>query len=268
MSREVDRELNPQRRRFLGAAAGAVAGGAGGVGAAAIGALTAASPERADAAPRTEPVSDRHRWGMFVDTAKCADGCTACVDACDQENGLNLQAKPLGDDKAKWQNQRAVWIRKVKLQDKTSGHVTNLPLMCQHCEHPPCVDVCPTGASFKRADGIVMVDRHTCIGCRYCMMACPYKARSFIHEEVDQKLTRAPRGMGCVESCNLCAHRLDNGQTSTACADACAAEGHHAIVFGDLKDPNSPVRQAMAKQPSRQIREDLELNTGVRYAGV
>jgi molybdopterin-containing oxidoreductase family iron-sulfur binding subunit len=113
-----------------------------------------------------------------------------------------------------------------------------------------------------------MVDRHTCIGCRYCMMACPYKARSFIHEQVEEKLTRAPRGMGCVESCNLCAHRLDEGQTTTACAEACAAEGHNAIVFGDLKDPTSALRQAMAKQSTRQIREDLALNTGVRYAGL
>jgi len=66
------------------------------------------------------------------------------------------------------------------------------------------------GASFRRADGIVMVDRHICIGCRYCMMACPYKARSFIHEAVEDKLTLAPRGKGCVESCNFCVHRLDN----------------------------------------------------------
>jgi molybdopterin-containing oxidoreductase family iron-sulfur binding subunit len=267
MSREND-HVNQQRRKFLGAAAGAAAGTAGGVGAVALGALSTAASNTAEAAPRTDPVSDRHRWGILVDTSKCADGCTACVDACDQENGLNLQSVPLGDDEAKWQNQRAVWIRKVKLQDNATGHVTNLPLMCQHCEHPPCVNVCPTGASFKRADGIVMVDRHTCIGCRYCMMACPYKARSFIHEQVEEKLTRAPRGKGCVESCNLCAHRVDEGQTTTACAEACAAEGHNAIIFGDLKDPTGALRQAMAKQSTRQIREDLALNTGVRYAGL
>jgi molybdopterin-containing oxidoreductase family iron-sulfur binding subunit len=141
-------------------------------------------------------------------------------------------------------------------------------MMCQHCEHPPCVDVCPTGASFKRADGIVLVDRHTCIGCRYCMMACPYKARSFIHEVVDAKLTRTPRGKGCVESCNLCVHRRDSGESSTACADACAAEGHNAILFGDLKDPEGPLSKALAALPSRQIRADLDLNTGVRYSGV
>jgi molybdopterin-containing oxidoreductase family iron-sulfur binding subunit len=252
-------DVDHERRRFLGTAAGASA-------------VTVAPGvllhTLASAAPRTEPVTDTHRWGMLIDTAKCASDCSACVEACDRENGLNLQSEPLGEDLAKWQNQRATWIRKVQVQDNASGIVTNLPLMCQHCEHPPCVDVCPTGASFKRADGIVMVDRHICIGCRYCMMACPYKARSFIHEQVDHKLTRAPRGKGCVESCNLCVHRLDAGDISTACTEACATEGHHAIVFGDLNDENGPLRQALRAQPNRQIREDLELNTGIRYAGV
>lgn len=251
---------NQERRTFLGAAVG--------LSAATVAPGMILHTAAASAAPRTDPVTDVHRWGLLVDTSKCADGCTACVDACDRENGLNLQSPPPGEAALKWQNQRATWIRKVKLQDNLSGQIVNLPLMCQHCEHPPCVDVCPTGASFKRADGIVMVDRHTCIGCRYCMMACPYKARSFIHEQVEQKLTRAPRGKGCVESCNLCAHRLDAGDISTACAEACSSEGHQALVFGDLKDPSGPLRQALAKQPTRQIRQDLGLNTGVRYAGI
>ena len=259
MNPEPDR-IDEGRRNFLGAAAG--------LSAAAVAPGVVLHTVKAQASPRSEPVNDAQRWGMLIDTAKCADGCSACVTACDRENGLNLQSVPLGDDELKWQNQRAVWIRKVKLQDNMTGHVVNLPLMCQHCENPPCVDVCPTGASFKRADGIVMVDRHTCIGCRYCMMACPYKARSFVHERVEQKLTRAPRGKGCVESCNLCVHRLDEGQTTTACTDACAAEGHHAIIFGDLNDPDGPLRQALAKLPTRQIRQDLGLNTGVRYSGI
>jgi molybdopterin-containing oxidoreductase family iron-sulfur binding subunit len=205
---------------------------------------------------------------MLIDTNKCADGCRACVDACDKENGLDLQAKPAGHDAERWNQQRSVWIRKVKVRDNLSGRVTGLPVMCQHCEFPPCVDVCPTGASFKRADGIVMVDRHICIGCRYCMMACPYKCRSFIHEAVDEKLTLSPRGKGCVESCTFCVHRLDNGQTTTACQDACAKDGHQAIVFGDLRDPGSPVAKALAQHQSTQIRPELKLNTGVRYHGL
>jgi molybdopterin-containing oxidoreductase family iron-sulfur binding subunit len=257
MTQECDK-VDGGRRAFLGTAAG----------------LTAATIapgvilHTVTAAPRSEAVTDAVRWGMLIDTGRCADGCTECVNACDRENGLDLQVKPEGQSAEPWAMQRAVWIRKVQVQDNLTGRVTNLPMLCQHCERPPCVDVCPTGASFKRADGIVMVDQHTCIGCRYCMIACPYKARSFIHQVVAEKLTRAPRGKGCVESCNFCVHRRDNGEASTACADACAAAGHHAIVFGDLKDPDSPVSKALASATSRQIREDLDLNTGVRYSSI
>ncbi|WP_295389574.1 sulfate reduction electron transfer complex DsrMKJOP subunit DsrO [uncultured Thiodictyon sp.] len=222
----------------------------------------------ANTAPEAQPASSAVRWGLLIDTNKCTSGCRDCVDACDRENGLDLQTKPPTEAPTAWADQKAVWVRKVKLADGLTGRVTNLPLMCQHCEHPPCVDVCPTGASFKRADGIVMVDRHICIGCRYCMMACPYQARSFIHQPMHDQLTRVPRGKGCVESCNLCVSRRDHGLPSTACADACTAAGKGAIVFGDLKDPASPISLALKAMPSRQLREDLALNTGVRYKGV
>jgi molybdopterin-containing oxidoreductase family iron-sulfur binding subunit len=221
-----------------------------------------------NARPRDEAVTDAVRWGMLVDTNKCADGCNACVEACDKENGIDDMVMPEGAEPAEWAKQKPRWIRKVKVQDNLTGKVTNLPLMCVHCEHPPCVDVCPTNASFRRADGIVMVNRHTCIGCRYCMMACPYKARSFVHEDVQYKPTIAPRGKGCVESCTFCVHRLDKGQTTTACQDACTAEGHKAIVFGDLRDPQSEVAQALKTYPSVALRADLKLNPGVRFSGI
>ncbi len=236
-----------ERRSFIGgtiAAAGAITLAPG-----VILQAVAASGE-------SEGASSKHRWGMVIDSNKCADGCSACVDACNTENGLKDLGRPETD---------AVWIRTVKLQDKQTGHISRLPMMCQHCEHPPCVDVCPTTASFKRADGLVLVDRHRCIGCRYCMMACPYKARSFVHEALTDQSVNAPRGKGCVESCTLCVHRIDKGEMQTACQEACAKEGHHAILFGDLKDPNSEISKALKKYNSTQIRADLELNTGVRY---
>jgi molybdopterin-containing oxidoreductase family iron-sulfur binding subunit len=139
--------------------------------------------------------------------------------------------------------------------------------MCQHCEEPPCVDVCPTGASFKRADGIVLVDKHTCIGCRYCMMACPYKARSFIHEVVTDQKPDVPRGKGTVESCTLCVHRVDRGEIP-ACVEACTKDGGQAMLFGDLNDRGSAIYQRLRAEPSSQIRPDLALNTGVRYQGL
>jgi len=222
----------------------------------------------AKAAKQSEGASSETRWGMLIDTNKCAENCTACVDACNKENGIDLLNKPDWQAEEKWNTQRPQWIRKVKLKDKQTGEVANLPMMCQHCEFPPCVDVCPTGASFKRADGIVMVDRHICIGCRYCMMACPYKARSFVHINVERQTVRSPRGKGCVESCNLCAYRIDHGATTTACQDACTKEGHEAILFGDLRDPESALAKALKAKSSRQIRADLELNTGVRYTNV
>ncbi|TNG00684.1 MAG: 4Fe-4S dicluster domain-containing protein [Gammaproteobacteria bacterium] len=204
-------------------------------------------------------VTNDVRWGMLIDADKCADGCSACVDACHEENGVHQLGRPATD---------AQWIRKVHLRDKQTGKEYGIPMLCQHCESPPCVDVCPTGASFKRADGIVLVDKHICIGCRYCMMACPYKARSFIHEDVTDQKPHAPRGKGTVESCTFCVHRVDDGGRTPACVEACAKENHRAMVFGDLKDPDSELSQELRKYPSRQLREDLGLNQGVRYRNI
>ncbi len=243
--------MSIDRRQFLGLSAAAVATTALTPGLRLIELAQARSPEAA--------TSSLHRWGLLIDSSKCADGCTSCVDACHTENGVTNHGRPATD---------AQWIRKVTLKDQQTGHVQTLPLMCLHCEEPPCVDVCPTGASFKRADGIVLVDKHICIGCRYCMMACPYKARSFVHEVTTGQKSHAPRGKGTVESCTLCVHKVDRGDGSTACADACKQAGHQAILFGDLKDPTSEISKRLVRQPSSQLRADLKLNTGVRYQGI
>ena len=247
---------DPGRRGFLGLAAAATAGLAGVVlapGIRLVEVAQAATP--ADASIGANP---KVRWGMLIDTTKCASGCTDCVDACQTENGL---AKPTRSTDPQW-------IRKVEIKEIKTGRQASVPVMCQHCAEPPCVDVCPTGASFKRADGIVLVDRHSCIGCRYCMMACPYKARSFVHEPLTGQKPDVPRGKGCVESCTLCVHRLDAGQKTTACAEACTRAGHGAIVFGDLNDPASEISRRVREVRSTQLRADLRLDPGVRYAGL
>ena len=244
-----DQQPDPSRRQFLGTAATALAG------------LTVAPGvvlyEIAQARPADQPVTDAVRWGMLVDTTKCSEGCDACVRACNEEHGITGHGRPETD---------AQWIRKLEVKDPKTGHVQSLPMMCLHCEHPPCVDVCPTGASFKRDDGIVLVDKHICIGCRYCMMACPYKARSFIHEDLSDQLPHAPRGKGTVESCTMCVHRVDKSE-QPACVEACAAEGHRAIIFGDLNDPDSEISRRLREHGGTEIRADLGLNTGVRYQG-
>jgi len=236
------------RRQFLSVATGTAAAASVAPGLRLVELALARSPD--------EAVSAAHRWGLLIDANQCADGCNACVTACNEENGIVGHNRPATD---------AQWIRTVTVKDNTTGFEQRFPLMCQHCEHPPCVDVCPTGASFRRADGIVLVDKHICIGCRYCMMACPYKARSFIHEDTTGQQPWIPRGKGTVESCTLCVHKVDRGDGTTACAEACAKSGHAAILFGDLKDPNSEVSKRLKNAPSTQIRPDLKLNTGVRY---
>ncbi len=245
-----DMNPNSNRRMFLATAGAATAGLMIAPGIHLI--------EVASARPAGEAASKAVRWGMLVDVTKCDKGCTACVSACNKENALQT-ALP--------KEQAPQWIRKVELKDQSTGRNTSLPMMCQHCAKPPCVDVCPTGASFKRADGIVLVDRHICIGCRYCMMACPYKARSFVHEALDNQNPEVPRGKGCVESCTLCVHRVDKGE-QPACVLACAAEGHGALMFGDLNDANSEIAKRIKSVATSQVRADLKLNTGVRYQGI
>ena len=247
-------ETSAGRRRFLGLAAAGAAGVLLAPGIELIEVARAAGPHKAAGSGADAGV----RWGMLIDTTRCASGCTECVTACNVENGLDARPTPTS----------AQWIRKVDLEPVGIGLPLSLPVMCQHCAEPPCVDVCSTGASFKRVDGIVLVDRHTCIGCRYCMMACPYKARSFVHEPLEHQKPDVPRGKGCVESCTLCVQRIDRGEHTTACAEACADTGHGAIVFGNLNDPDSEISRRVREISTRALRADLALDPGVRYHGI
>ena len=202
------------------------------------------------------------RWGMLIDINALGEAdVDACVAACQREHGWRAEPGSATD---------AQWVRKVGLTDTESGHRKFLPMMCLHCESPPCVDVCPTGASFKRADGIVLVNKHICIGCRYCMMACPYKARSFIHENLKDQLPVAPRGKGTVESCTLCVHRVDKhgADAVPACAEAVNRDGRQAILFGDLNDPQSEISKRLQEFGGTRLRADMGLNPGVRYQGL
>ena len=240
--------IDATRRRLLGAAAVvalAVAPGVSLIAAADAGhrRATAANPAR--------------RFGLLVDTTRCQRSCTACVTACSAYNGWINQGRPSDPQ----------WIRQVEVTEPVSGLSRSVPVMCQHCAAPACVEVCPTGASFKRADGIVLVDRHLCIGCRYCMMACPYKARSFVSEDVSGQRPDVPRGKGTVEGCTLCVPRVDAGEVP-ACVEACSRQGGGAMTFGDLNDPQSAIRRALAAYPAVQLRADLQMDPGVRYRGL
>lgn len=171
------------------------------------------------------------RYGFVIITSRCID-CKACQVACKAENGV-----PLGQSRN--------WIKDSGIKGQFPDlHQTFAPGNCMHCSNAPCVRVCPTHASYKRDDGIVSVDERKCIGCKYCLQACPYNAR-FLNKET-----------GAADKCSFCLHRLEQGKIP-ACVNTCLGK---ARVAGDLNDPDSEVSRLLATYPSRQVL--VEAGTG------
>jgi len=148
-------------------------------------------------------------------------------------------------------------------------HESSFLLLCNHCDNPPCVRVCPTKATFKRKDGIVAMDYHRCIGCRFCMAACPYGSRSFNWRDPRPFINKETynrefptRMRGVVEKCNFCVERLGKG-LQPACVEACGNTG--ALVFGDLNDPHSEIRKALKENFTIQRRPSLGTRPSVFY---
>ena len=169
------------------------------------------------------------RYGMLIDTKKCI-GCYACRTACQRQNDL------LADE---------AFIRYEQREVGTYPAVTveTVPLQCMHCEDAPCAAVCPTGAAHIGVDGIVAVEQGRCIGCLYCMAACPYQVRS--------RNSQA----GAVDKCRFCVvSAYENGGAACNCVDACLTG---ARIFGDLDDPDSEVSQAIAATNAPPIAGDL-----------
>jgi len=217
------------------------------------------------------------RWAMVLDHKQCLkakEGCKKCVDACHHVH--NVPDFPNTKDQVKW-----IWQTEIEhafpdqvnpyIEEYVKDSVKGLPVMvlCNHCDNPPCVRVCPVKATFKREDGIVMMDYHRCIGCRFCMAACPYGARSlnwrdprpFIKPEFLNR-DYPTRTRGVVEKCTFCFERLAKGQLP-ACVEACKEQ--KALVFGDLEDPNSEVRQLLRKHPGIQRKPQLGTRPQVYY---
>jgi len=203
------------------------------------------------------------RWAMVVDARKCLkkERCDLCIKACNRSHNV-----PEISDR----RHEVKWIWKEPFEDAFVSEKSEYAnamfqekpfvVLCNHCDRPPCVRVCPTQATWKRDDGIVMMDWHRCIGCRYCMAACPYGSRSF--NWVDPRpyvknLTAAfpTCTIGVVEKCTFCAERLAQGRLP-ACVEACEPK---ALVFGDIEDPASAVREAL--RSNFAIRRKTELGT-------
>jgi molybdopterin-containing oxidoreductase family iron-sulfur binding subunit len=214
------------------------------------------------------------RWAMAVDLKKCLqeDGCEACIEACHVAH--NVPSISEKSEEVKW-----IWKEAYEDSFPTQAHQytqsalrdQRVLVFCNHCDSPPCVRVCPTQATWKREDGIVMMDQHRCIGCRYCMVACPYGSRSFnwqdprpfIEGEIDPIFPTRTKGV--VEKCNFCAERLAAGKLP-ACVEACQKNGAKALVFGDLEDPNSEIAELLGERYSIRRKPGLGTDPKVYYS--
>ncbi|MFW8564761.1 sulfate reduction electron transfer complex DsrMKJOP subunit DsrO [Orrella sp. 11846] len=198
---------------------------------AAVGAGTTVIPiipvaAEASTQPARRPGMPGVRYGMVIDVRKCI-GCQACTVSCSIEN-----APPIG------QFRTTVLQYEVDFAADNNPAMFSLPRLCNHCENPPCVPVCPVQATFQREDGIVLVDNERCVGCGYCVQACPYDAR-FINHETQT-----------ADKCTFCEHRLEAGLLP-ACVETCVGG---ARVSGNLLDPDSEVSRLI-----EQNRDDIKV---------
>ncbi len=211
------------------------------------------------------------RWAMVIDQRKCIkkQGCTACMEACNKAH--NVPTIPDLRHEVKWiWKERRENVFPEEITPYTTAEVKDQPtvVLCNHCERPACVRVCPTQATWKRPDGLVMMDEHRCIGCRYCMTACPYGARSFNWEDprpyVKEPVDYPTRTKGVVEKCTFCSERLAIGQRPL-CVEACEGIGVGAIVFGDAGDPSSAVTALLRSNEVARRKPELGTSPHVFY---
>jgi molybdopterin-containing oxidoreductase family iron-sulfur binding subunit len=209
------------------------------------------------------------RWAMAINIKKCLKerDCTKCIDACHLIH--NVPEFDNRKDEIKWiwkePFEQAFTEQENEFLESSLKHSTPI-LLCNHCDNPPCVSVCPTQATWKREDGIVMMDWHRCIGCRYCMAGCPYGSRSFNWRDPrpfirDEQKDFPTRMRGVVEKCTFCEERLALG-SMPACVEACTPG---ALVFGDLEDPESDLRRLLNDNFSIRRKPGLGTQPEVYY---
>jgi phenylacetyl-CoA:acceptor oxidoreductase subunit 1 len=207
------------------------------------------------------------RWVMVVDLDRCT-GCQTCSVACKVEHALGPG------------------LQRVSVVEKETGTYPNVqriyvPRRCMNCADPACVGVCPSGATKKRDDGVVTIDQDQCIGCRYCLMACPFNARTFHGEQQSYhaqpsnwEQRRYPEHtVGVVDKCDFCRARIDAGiaagltpgadtDATPMCVISCIAA---ALTFGDLDEPDSEVSRLIREREGVQLMPDMETDPSVFY---
>ncbi|MDP5290965.1 4Fe-4S dicluster domain-containing protein [Oceanimonas sp. CHS3-5] len=188
------------------------------------------------------PTSSGKRYGMVIDLRKCI-GCQACTVSCSMEN-----LPPVG------QFRTTVQQYEVQVENRTATTQVMLPRLCNHCANPPCIPVCPTQATYQRDDGIVVVDNQQCVGCAYCVQACPYDAR-FINHDTQT-----------ADKCTFCVHRLEVGLLP-ACVESCVGG---ARVIGDLNDPHSKAHELLVEHADdiKVLKPEQGTSPQVYYIGL
>jgi len=221
---------------------------------AALKALFGRGEAAAVAVPADAPV---RQLALVIDLNVCV-GCHACVTSCKEWN-TGGAAGPLFDDNPYGANPTGTFFNRVQTYEAgvfPNTETIHFPKSCLHCEDPPCVPVCPTGASYKRkSDGIVLVDYDKCIGCKYCAWACPYGAREI--DEARQVMTK----------CTLCVDRIEDATLSAedrkpACVKACPTG---ARLFGDVKDPDSEVSRAIRERGGYSLMPEWQTRPANQY---
>jgi len=197
------------------------------------------------------------RYGMVIDLKRCV-GCNACTVACRAKNGT-----PAGIHYHR--------VEKYEVGRYPSARMEFRPIPCMHCQEPACLEVCPTGATHKRGDGLVLIDQEKCIGCRYCVLACPYDVRQsltrienyFEHDLVTpyEAQKRQDFDKGTAVKCTFCVDRLEEG-LMPACVDTCPTL---ARTFGNLDDPTSEVSILIVGNRGTVLREELGTKPSVYY---
>ena len=215
----------------------------------------------------------KHHWGFGVDATRCI-GCLRCVEACKTENGVARDAHHFrtwveryvyldGEQKPRVDSQQdpgniaasgseAQYRFDNRYQDAKIEKAFFVPKLCNQCENPPCVQVCPVGATFRTPDGVVLIDHDYCIGCQYCVQACPYGVRLFNHAH------------SVTDKCTWCYHRITRG-LRPACVEACPV---NARIFGDRNDPESPISKFIRENRVRVLKPEMGTSPNVFYVGL
>ncbi len=262
-----------ERRDFLSCLGGAIACGAATVvaGAAAPAAVAATTGGAVPPIPNFD--WSKHQWAFGVDAEKCI-GCLRCVEACKRENNVSPDAHHFrtwveryvtleGEERARIDSQadpaniaasggEGQYRFANRYKDAKVEKAFFVPKLCNHCTHPACVQVCPTGATYKTKDGAVLIDHTYCIGCQYCVQACPYGARFFNEEK------------GVTDKCTWCYHRITKGM-QPACVEVCPVS---ARIFGDRNDKQSLISQFIQNHRVQVLRPETGNAPNVFYVGI